>query len=337
MHNPTVARFEDAIAALESADGAVAFASGMAAITATLLAARTKDKQHIVAVRPLYGATDTMLSSGLLGLSVSYASEDTVKDMVRPDTALVICESPANPSCTIVDIESIVKQAGDVPVMVDSTFATPVLQRPSTNGATIVLHSCTKAIGGHGDVLGGVVASNAEWAQRIRKVRSSTGANIHPFAAFMLHRGLQTLPVRVRAMQATAEEIACRLEAHPLVSSVSYPSLAKAKGASAGLIGAGKQMEGGGTVLAFELKEGYEAACAVMSSVKLVVPAVSLGTTDTLIQHPAGVTHTSLGDDAKKEGGISPGLMRLSIGLEQVDDIWDDLKQAIESLTTAKA
>jgi len=274
------------------------------------------------------GATDGLLSSGLLDVSVTYVTEDKVAQAIRPDTALVMCESPGNPTCTLVHIAKVVAQAGAVPVAVDSTFATPVLQRPADHGAAFIIHSCTKAIGGHGDVLGGVVACDADWGKRIRKVRAATGANLHPLAAYNLHRGLQTLPIRVRAAQANAEELARRLADHPAVSSVGYPTAA---GSVHGhLVGPGKQMRGGGTVMAFELAKGYEAARAVMSRVKLITPAVSLGTTDTLIQHPAGVTHTSLNKEALAAGGISPGMLRLSVGIEDVEDIWADLKQAIE-------
>jgi cystathionine beta-lyase/cystathionine gamma-synthase len=325
LHSPGGARFEEAIATLEGMPEAVAFSSGMAAITAVLLAARAFDgKRHIVAVRPLYGGTESLLTSGLLDVEISWATPETIGEHLRDDTALVICESPCNPTCTIVDICAICKRAGDVPVMVDSTFSTPVLQQPAKQGAALVVHSCTKAIGGHGDVLGGVVACDETWAKRIRRVRGLTGSNLHPFGAYQLHRGLQTLPIRIRAAQATTEEIAKRLAAHPAVESVGYPTSASSR-----LVGHGKQMSGGGTVLAFSMAGGYEAAKKLMASVKLVVPAVSLGTTDTLIQHPAGVTHRSIDQKSKDASGIGPGMLRLSIGLEDVEDVWADLEQAM--------
>lgn len=325
MHNPTVARFEEAIAVLEATDEAVAFASGMAAITAILLAARGDGKRHVVGVRPLYGGTESLLTCGLLDVDVSFCAAEDVAEHVRADTALVLVESPANPTCTVVDLVRVCAQARGVPVVVDSTFATPVLQRPGAHGAAMTVHSCTKAIGGHGDVLGGVVACDREWGRKIRRVRALTGANLHPFAAHQLHRGLQTLPVRVRASQATTEALARRLAAHPAVESLSYATAEFAPS----LVGPGKQMRGGGAVLAFTLKGGYDAAKAVMARVRLIIPAVSLGTTDTLIQHPAGVTHRSLDDAAKAAGGIAPGMLRLSVGLEDVDDLWADLAQAI--------
>jgi len=326
MHNPNVDRFEQAIAALELLPEAVAFSSGMAAITAILLAARSADgsKRHVIGIRPLYGGTDSLLTSGLLDVEVTWATPETVGEHVRADTVLVVCESPVNPTCVLVDIAAVCKQAGSVPVLVDSTFSTPVLCQPARCGAAMVIHSCTKAIGGHGDVLGGVVACDEQWAKKIRRVRALTGSNLHPFAAYQLHRGLQTLPIRIRAQQAAAAELARRLSEHPAVESVSY-----ATEAGSNLVGPGKQMAGGGTVLAFTMTGGYDAARRVMCEVKLVTPAVSLGTTDTLIQHPAGVTHRSLNDEAKTAGGIGPGMLRLSVGLEDVEELWADLERAM--------
>ena len=163
LHNPTVDRFEQALARLEGTEESVAFSSGMAAMTACLLAAR-EHGDHVVAIRPLYGGTDHLLTSGLLGMDVTWCPPEGVVDAIRPETALVILETPANPTLELVDIEMVLKQAGDVAVLVDSTFATPVLQRPAELGASLVLHSATKFLGGHGDVIAGVVAANEEWS-----------------------------------------------------------------------------------------------------------------------------------------------------------------------------
>jgi methionine-gamma-lyase len=324
LYNPTVARFEEALANLEGTECAVAYASGMAAVTAALLAAKMIGS-HVVAVRPLYGGTDHLLACGLLGLEVSWATPETVAQHIRADTALVVCETPANPTLQLVDIEAVVQGAGDVAVMVDSTFATPVLQRPAAHGAAIVLHSGTKFLGGHGDVLGGVLATNEDWAARLRQVRILTGANLHPMAAYTLHRGLQTLPVRVRAAQENAQVLARRLMSHRSVARVRYPS---APGCDPlGLLG--RQLDGPGTMISIELSGGYEAARSVMAAVELFTPAVSLGSTDSLIQHPAGLTHRIVGEAAKVEGGIGPDLLRISVGLENVDDLWTDLSGAL--------
>jgi methionine-gamma-lyase len=206
--------------------------------------------------------------------------------------------------------------------MVDSTFATPVLQQPLALGAAIVMHSATKFLGGHGDVLAGVLATNAEWASEIRKIRVITGANLHPLSAYLLHRGLATLKVRVETAQAGAAFLAEKLAAHPAVAAVHYPGLA-----GSALVGA--QMKGPGSILAFELKGGFEAASVLMKEVALMTPAVSLGSVDSLIQHPAALTHRVVDPGAKAEHGISEGLIRVSVGLEDPADLWADLEAAL--------
>ncbi|MED5371293.1 MAG: PLP-dependent aspartate aminotransferase family protein [Myxococcota bacterium] len=335
LHNPTVARFEEGLAALEGADAAVAFASGMAAITAMLMAFSQKGK-HLVAVRPLYGGTDHLLNAGLLGMEVSWVRPDQVREAIRPDTALVLVETPANPTLALVDIRDVVAQAGEVPVCVDSTFATPVLQRPMELGAALVVHSATKFLGGHGDVLAGVVACSEEHAALLRQIRVITGAVLHPLAGYLLHRGLQTLAVRVRQAQQNAQALAERLAGHPMVQAVRYPGLPGQD--PRGLIGThpGAQMRGPGAILAFEL-QSLAHADQVMRRVRLLTPAVSLGSTDSLIQHPAGLTHRVIGEEAQAEGGITAGMMRISVGLEDPEDLWRDLVQAIEGERLAAA
>jgi methionine-gamma-lyase len=330
LHNPTVARWERAVAALESGEDGIAFASGMAATTAVLLAARELGG-HVVAVRPLYGGTDSLLSSGLTGMEVTFVAADEVAQAIRPDTALVVVETPANPTLALVDIASVVSQAGDVAVMVDSTFATPILQRPLELGATLVLHSATKFLGGHGDVVAGIVVTGGEWARRIRRVRVATGGILHPLAAYLLHRGLGTLPLRVERAQSTAQELATRLEEAPEVVRVHFPGLPGSD--PAGLIG--RQMSGPGSVLAFELEGGYAAAAACMEAMRLATPAVSLGSMDTLIQHPAGLTHHVVPQEVRRAAGISDGMLRLSVGLEDVEDLWDDLRVGLEAAADA--
>jgi cystathionine beta-lyase/cystathionine gamma-synthase len=326
LHNPTVARFEEALANLEGAAEAVAFASGMAALTSCLMVARQKGG-HVVAVRPLYGGTDHLLASGLLGLEVSWATEDTVGAHLRADTALVLIETPANPTLKLVDIRKVVEQARRVPVLVDSTFATPVLQTPVAQGATLVLHSATKFLGGHGDVVAGAIATSAAWAVELRKVRALTGNILHPLAGYLLHRGLQTLPLRVRAAQEGALFLAERLARHPAVAAVHFPGL---PGQDPHKL-VGRQMRGPGALLAFEVKGGYDAAARVLEGVKLMTPAVSLGSVDTLIQHPAGLTHRVVAEDARAAHGIGEGLLRLSVGVEHPQDLWADLGSALEA------
>ncbi len=324
LWNPNVDRFERSVAQLEGCAASVAFGSGMAALTAVLLASVAAGRPHVVAVRPLYGGSDHVLASGLLGTTVDWATPDRVHEFIRPDTGLVVMETPANPSVDLVDIASVVAQAGDVPVLVDNTFATPVLQQPVHQGAALVMHSATKFFGGHGDVMGGVVATTEEWANRLRQVRAVTGGVLHPLAAYELHRGLQTLPLRVRAQQESAATLAVRLTEHASVARVLYPGLKECD--PAGLVGT--QMHGPGSLLAIELRGGYARAAEVAQRCRLITHAVSLGGVDTLIQHPAGLTHRPVAAHAKP----SDALLRLSIGLEGVEDVWADLEQALMSI-----
>lgn len=336
LWNPTVARFEAGLAQLEKAEAAVAFASGMAAMTAAILASKetaaaTADpaaKPHVVAVRPLYGGTDHLLASGLLGVDATFCEENDVAGAVRGNTVLVLLETPANPTLDLVDIRQVVAQAGGVPVLVDNTFATPVLQNPITMGAAMSLHSATKYIGGHGDAVGGIIACGEETAEALRRVRAITGAILHPLGAYLLHRGLATLPLRVRGQQETARSIAAWLETQPAVEKVYFPG---ADGDPRGLLQ--HQMRGPGAMVSISLRGGFEAARRLTSGVRLFTHAVSLGGVDSLIQHPAALTHRPVAPDARP----SANLVRLSIGLESVEDLVADLDQALAATTSEQA
>ena len=317
LFNPTVRRLEQGLAELEGTADCVAFASGMAALTACLLAA-CSERRHVVALRPLYGGTDHLLACGLLGIDVTWAQAGEVAAAIRPETGLVLLETPQNPTLGQIDIAAAVVAAGDVPVLVDNTFATPILQNPARHGAALTLHSATKFLGGHGDVVAGAVACDADWAGRLRQVRILTGALLHPLAAYLLHRSLPTLPFRVRAAQERAQALAGLLAGHPVVERVLYPEAD------------GVQLRGPGAVLAFEVAGGRESAAIVMESVRLVTPAVSLGSTDSLIQHPAGLTHRLVDPAARESCGVTDGLLRLSVGLEDVHDLWHDLSGALD-------
>jgi methionine-gamma-lyase len=325
LHNPTVHRVERALAELDAAEDAVAFASGMAALTATLLAT-CSERRHVVALRPLYGGSDHLLASRLLGLDVDWvAGVEGIGPAVRPATGLLILETPQNPTLGQIDIEAAVAAAGDVPVLVDNTFATPILQQPVRHGAAYTLQSATKFLAGHGDVVAGVVSCSAERAIGLRRVRVATGAILHPLAAYLLHRSLPTLPFRVREAQERARVLAALLAGHPAVVRVHYP------------VPDGRQLLGPGAVLAFEVLGGFDAAAAVMASVSIVTPAVSLGCVDTLIQHPAGLTHRVVDEEARATSGIGDGLLRLSVGLEDVDDLWHDLERALAAAVPSRA
>jgi methionine-gamma-lyase len=322
LWNPTVAHFEDGLAQLEGTEEAVAFASGMAAMTAVILAAKTESGgSHVVAVRPLYGGTDHLLGSGLFETDTTFCREDDIANVVRPDTCLIVVETPANPTMELVDIAAVVEAAGRCPVVVDNTFATPVLQNPARLGAAMVLHSATKYLGGHGDVVAGVVAANTPWAEALRRVRAITGSVLHPLAGYLLHRGLATLPIRVRAAQASADKLAAWLIAHPAVERLYYPGLPECDPRSL----VARQMRGPGAMMSMQLAGGFEQATSLVSSVRLFEHAVSLGGVTSLIQHPASLTHRPVPPDARPAAAI----VRLSIGLEDVEDLRADLNQAL--------
>lgn len=328
LHNPTVARTEQAIAALEGSESCVAFGSGMAALSALLLARRAIGS-HVLVVRPIYGSADHLLACGTLGLDAEFVAVGEIAGKRRADTSLIIIETPANPTLKLVDIRAVVAAAGDVPVMVDSTFATPILQNPMALGARYVLHSATKFLGGHGDVIAGVICCADADAMPLRQMRALTGALLHPLAAYLLQRGLATLALRVERAQSNAIQIAERLAGHRSIAKVYFPGFAEC--AEAHLVGshAGAQMRGPGALMAMELHGGFSAAAAAMAAVKLITPAVSLGSVDSLIQHPSGLTHRVVDEQARAAHGITPGLLRLSVGIEHVDDLWADLDQAL--------
>lgn len=327
LWNPTVARFETALAALEHAPAAVAFSSGMAALTAAILTITHETGcRHVVAVRPLYGGTDHLLATGRLGTEVTFCSPEEVANAVRPDTGLVVVETPANPTLELVDIGAVSTAAGGVPVLVDNTFATPVLQNPLEHGAGLVLHSATKYLGGHGDVVAGVVACGDDLAEGLRRTRAVTGAILHPLGAYLLHRGLPTLPLRVRAQQASAQRIAEWLTTHAAVSRVRYPGI---DDDPRGVLGS--QLRGPGAMISIELEGGYQHALQFTSAVRLFTHAVSLGSVDSLVEYPAALTHRPVAPEARP----SASLVRLSIGLEAATDLIADLDAALTASAPA--
>ena len=331
--NPTVARFEEAMADLETFTSApadqvtpvtaegVAFASGMAATTAVLMSRVAAGLPHVVAVRPLYGGTDALLASGLLGTEVTFAGPEGLSAALTERTGLIVLESPSNPTLDLRDIQAISRVAGDIPVMVDSTFATPFLQRPLTLGASFVVHSATKYIGGHGDAMGGVVVTTPEFARQLRPIRTVTGGVMDPFTAYLLLRGLATLPVRMRAMQVGAQTLAEWLTHQDGIYRVFYPGLPGQD--PQGLIGT--QMDGSGAMVAFDVGT-FAAAARLCSRLKLITHAVSLGSTDTLIEHPAALTHRVVEEGAQPGEGI----LRISVGLEDPADLTADIGQALQ-------
>ena len=325
LWNPTVARFEEGLATLERTESAVAFSTGMAAITAALLAAVAEhgSGRHVVAVRPVYGGTDHLLASGTLGVETTFCAAGEVAGAIRPDTCLVVLETPANPTLELVDIQAVTAAAGEVPVLVDNTFATPVLQNPASLGAALVLHSATKYLGGHGDAMGGIVACDERWAGALRRVRAVTGALLHPMGAYLLHRGLATLPLRMRAQQEGAGKIAGWLSDQPGVGEIFFPGLPECDPQQI----VGRQMRGPGAMVAFTMEGGYAAAARFTEAVTLFTHAVSLGGVDSLVQHPAALTHRPVATEAKPHDDV----LRLSIGLEDPEDLCADLAKALSA------
>lgn len=331
LFNPNVREFEARMTALEHGADSVAFATGMAAITAVLLEAKQRGG-HIVAIAPLYGGTHHLLESGVLGTSVTWATPDTVGDCLRPDTSLVIAETPSNPTLTLVDIERVVRSARGAPVAIDSTFATPVLQQPLLHGAAFVIHSATKFLGGHGDAMGGVITTrDLDASERLRQLRILTGGILHPLGAHLLTRGLQTLGLRVEAQQRNAREIVTRLAAHTDVKALFYPGFDRTSGEAFR-----RQMSGPGSVFSLRLFGGAERADDFIRHLRIVVPAVSLGSTDTLVQRPAALTHRVIGEEGRSRASIPDDLVRISVGGEHVEDLWEDIARAIDRSKPAR-
>lgn len=336
--NPTTAVLEEKVAAIEGGAGAVACASGMGAI-ASLVWTFLQSGDHIIVGNCLYGCSDLLIRQTMPKFNVEVSAVDTtdieeVKAAIKPNTKMIFFETPTNPLMKLSDIAAIKQAAGDIMVVVDNTFAPPPIQKPFECGADIVIHSATKYLNGHGDVIGGlIVAKREDWLKDLRRFGMSklTGAVCSPFDAFLSIRGLQTLDLRVRRHCENAQKIAEYLSAKEEVSRVYYPGLAE--GAQKELVE--KQMNGFGTgILSFELnkeirgKSGFEAAKTLLDSMQLVHLAVSLGDPFSLIEHPFTMTHAIVPPEVKRATGITEELVRFSAGLEDADDIIRDFEQA---------
>ena len=332
LGNPTVRILEDKIAVLEGGEAGLAFSSGMAAVSAVLIAL-TKTNDHILCSKGVYGCTFGLLELLKEKYQVAHdfsgmESEEQVRSSIRPETACIYIETPINPTMKMIDLDMIVKVAKEhgIPVIVDNTFLTPYLQRPLEFGCDIVLHSATKYLCGHGDVVAGLVVGKQEMISEIaRTTQKDIGGVISPFDAWLLLRGMKTLPVRMDRHSANAFEIFCELKKHPKVKAVYYPG----DEASPDYHILEKQMKQAGGLISFELEGTKEDAQAFLNRLKLIKLAVSLGDAETLIQHPATMTHSSVPASSRKQMGISDQLIRLSVGLEAWQDIWHDLQQAL--------
>jgi cystathionine gamma-lyase len=333
--NPTRKAFETTLASLEGGCGALAFSSGMAAIHAVTLLLRSGD--HVVAGADIYGGTYRLLHKVVdrAGIDVTLTPTENlaaVEAAITPRTRLLWIESPGNPLMSITDIAAcaaIAKRRG-ILLGVDSTFATPVLTRPLELGADIVMHSATKYIGGHSDVLGGaLVVADRELFDRLYFVQNATGAVMGPFESFLCSRGLKTLELRVHEQCRTAQRLAEYLAAHPRVRHVFYPGLADHPGHAI----AARQMDGQfGAMLSFEVAGDLSTAKRVAESTRLFQLAVSLGAVESLIEQPASMSHASYDPEVRRRHGISDSLIRLSVGLEAFEDLRDDLEAALQAM-----
>ncbi|CEQ23902.1 methionine gamma-lyase [[Clostridium] sordellii] len=337
LGNPTNTQLEEKVALLEGAEACMSTASGIGAISSALWTA-LKAGDHVVASKTLYGCTFALLNHGLTryGVEVTFVDAtnlDEIKAAMKENTRVVYLETPANPDLKLIDIEAVSKIAHekkDCIVMVDNTFCTPYIQRPLEWGADVVVHSATKYLNGHGDVIAGFVVGKKEFIDQVRLfgVKDMTGAVLSPFDAYLILRGMKTLQIRMDKHSKNALEVAKFLEGHKNVVKVNYPGLESFPQREL----AKKQMDLPGGMIAFEVKGGLEAGKKLLNSLELCTLAVSLGDCETLIQHPASMTHSPYTAEERAEAGISDGLIRISVGLEDPEDIIDDLKQGLDLL-----
>jgi len=331
--NPTIEVLEKVVADLEGGERALSFASGMAAVSTTLLSL-LKPGDHVVAGNSLYTATAKLLTNEFqeLGVKVDFVEAtdaDAFARAARPETRLFYLETPSNPMLLLSDLAAVcqIAKARRILTLVDNTFATPYNQRPLSLGADVVLHSATKYLGGHSDVLAGCAVCSSKVAEALWLKRTLLGGTLDPFAAWLVLRGIKTLALRMERHNRNALATAQALESHPAVSRVLYPGLPSHP--QHGL--AARQMTGYGGMLSFELRGGREAGVRFVESTRLAVLAVSLGGVETLVEHPASMSHSLLSDDELRRAGIPPGLIRLSVGIEHPDDLIADLRQALDT------
>jgi len=330
--HPTLRACEERLAALEGADEALLFSSGMAAIASVFLA-QLRAGDHVVAMHQCYGGTHGLLKWGEEHFGWTYDLVDarepqTWERAFRRETRILHVESPTNPTLVVVDLARAAQlaHAHDAMLTVDNTFASPIGQHPLTLGADVVMHSATKAIGGHSDLLAGVVAGPWSKLEAVWKARKVFGPVPDPEVAWRIERSLKTLALRVRASNANALEIATRLARHAAVANVYYPGLTSHPGHE---IAKRQMLEGFGPVVAFEAHGGAAAATGIVNRLELVGHGPSLGSVESLASLPAFTSHVQLGEEGRRRAGIPEGLVRLSVGLEDVDDLWSDLDQAV--------
>lgn len=335
MLNPTVEAMENAVADLEGGHKALGCASGMAAIS-TVFTSLLKAGDHVVCSKSVYGPTSTILATifSKFGVEVSFVDTDKegeIEKAMKPNTKVVYVETPGNPTLAVTDLAkaSEVAHKHNALCVVDNTFMSPALQQPLKFGVDVVVHSMTKFLNGHADVVAGIIITKTEEMYlAMRKTLNQMGGVIDPFNSFLVHRGLKTLAIRMERHSFNAQKVAEFLEKHPKVEWVRYPGLKSDPGYEI----AKKQHTSQGGMISFELKGGFKAGEVILNNVKLCLLAVSLGGVETLIQHPASMTHLTMGEKARKEADITEGLIRLSVGIENYQDIIDDLDNAMSKI-----
>lgn len=335
MRNPTVEAMEDAVAALEGGYKAIGCGSGMAAVH-LIAASVLKQGDHVICSESVYGPTVSILRELFVKFGVDVTFVDTsniddVKNAVKENTTLIHVETPGNPTLVMSDIQAIsdIAHANDAKVSVDNTFMGPILQRPFEHGADYVMHSMTKSLNGHADVVAGIVViKNADEYPAFRKMSNLVGGVIDPFNSFLVHRGIKTLSLRVKKQQENAMKLAKHFENHPKIEWMKYPGLESHPQYQIGK----KQMAGPGSMIAFELKGGVEAGKRLMDSIEMYQLAVSLGGVESLIQHPASMTHASMGKESREQAMITDGLVRVSIGIEDADELIAALEEALKQV-----
>jgi methionine-gamma-lyase len=335
LGNPTVRALQERIAQLEGGEAGLAFGSGMAAVSAILFAL-TKMNDHIICSQGLYGCTFGLLTimKEKYNIQTDFSAmrtEEEIESLIKPETSCIYVETPINPTMKLIDLELVVRVAKrhNIPVVVDNTFSSPYLQKPLELGCDIVLHSATKYIGGHGDVVAGLVVGKKDFLQNVAMTtQKDIGGIMSPFDAWLLLRGLKTLPVRLDRHCSNAKKLLDKLKDHPNVTNVYYPGDEEHEDYQI----MKKQMDQGGGLISFEVKGTKKEAQKMLNSLSFIKIAVSLGDAETLIQHPATMTHAVVPEKSRLEMGITDQLIRLSVGLEDWEDIWEDLQQALDKI-----
>jgi len=332
--NPNTSEFTDKIAKMEGAEAGFSFATGMSAVFSSL-AALLNSGDHIISARSVFGSTHSLFTKFFPKWNISHSyfnvnEVDKIESLIKPETKIIFAETPTNPGVDVLDLELLGKIAKEhnLILVIDNCFATPWLQNPIKFGAHLVIHSATKLIDGQGRVLGGVTVGNADLIREIYLFSRNTGPALSPFNAWVLSKSLETLSVRLDKHCKNAEKVAEFLETEANAENVKYPFLKSHPQYEI----AKKQMKKGGNIVAFEIKGGIEAGRKFIDAIKLCSRSANLGDTRSIVTHPASTTHSKLSEEDRLEVGIKPGLVRVSVGLEHVDDVIDDLKQALNSI-----